>query len=194
MSRQHTNKLGAIQISYKHLSRNERGKIASILRHKVSEKIQIVDYVSEKLMSTWSPEQIAGRIKLEVFLNPVSFTSIYRWLDEGLLPRAVQLKSHLRWFRKRKKNRKKIDSRADSRSIKERAKNVLKRHRVEDWEVGTISFGCFPNQKYLLNINERKSKYCALVLLRNIKREELMRAFTMCFENSKLPIKTMTSD
>ena len=231
-------------MSYKHLSRNERGKIALMLRHKVSireisrklnrsastisrevkrnmqnnqykadkahssyvenrskchrkklyENIQIVDYVSEKLMSTWSPEQIVGRIKLEGFLNPVSFTSIYRWLDEGLLPRAVQLKSHLRRFRKRKKNRKKIDSRADARSIKERAKNVLKRHRFGDWEVDTISFGYFPNQKYLLNINERKSKYCALVLLRNIKREELMRAFTMCFENSKLPLKTMTSD
>lgn len=46
----------------------------------------------------------------------------------------------------------------------------------------------------MLNINERKSKYCALVLLRNIKREGLMRAFTMCFENSNLPLKTMTSD
>ena len=29
-------------------------------------------------MSTWSPEQIAGRMKLEGFLNPVSSTSIYR--------------------------------------------------------------------------------------------------------------------
>ena len=244
MSRQHTTKSGLIQMSYKHLSGNERGKIALMLRHKVLireisrklnrsastisrevkrnmqnnqykadkahssyvesrskchrkklyENIQIVDYVSEKLISTWSPEQIAGRIKMEVFLKPVSFTSIYRWLDEGLLPRAIQLKSHLRRFRKRKKSHRKIDSRADAKSIKERAKSVLKRHRVGDWEVDTISFGSFPNQKYLLNINERKSKYCALVLLRNIKREEFMRAFTTCFENSKLPIKTMTSD
>ena len=29
-------------------------------------------------MSTWSPEQIAGRMKLEGFLNPISSASIYR--------------------------------------------------------------------------------------------------------------------
>ena len=69
-------------------------------------------------MPTWSPEQIAGRMKVEGFLNPISSASIYRWLDEGLRPRAVQLKSHLRRLRKRKKNRRKIDSRADAKSIK----------------------------------------------------------------------------
>lgn len=74
-------------------------------RKKLYENTQIADYVSEKLMSTWSPEQIAGRMKLEGFLNPIPSASIYRWLDEELLPRAVQLKSHLRRFRKRKKNR-----------------------------------------------------------------------------------------
>ena len=51
-----------------------------------------------------------------------------------------------------------------------------------------------PYQTYLLNVSERKSKYCALALLRNIKREELMRAFHLVFEDGKLPLKTMTSD
>ena len=57
-------------------------------RKKLYENTQIADYVSEKLMSTWSPEQIAGRMKLEGFLNPIPSASIYRWLDEELLPRG----------------------------------------------------------------------------------------------------------
>ena len=153
----------------------------------------IRSYVSEKLILTWSPEQIAGRMKLNQMEQTVSFSSIYRWLNKGLLPRSMQLKERLRRFRRRKKRRGSV-CRADAKSIAARAKEVLRRSRYGDWEVDTISFGMFPNQRYLMNINERKSKYCALVLLRNIKRGEVLRAFGLFFNEGKLPLTTMTSD
>lgn len=162
-------------------------------RKRLYEEAEVVSYVCEKLLLTWSPEQISGRMRLERQKKSVSFSSIYRWLHAELLPRAVQLKERLRRFRRRKKARK-TGSRANAKSISARAKNVLRRSRFGDWEVDTISFGMFPNQRYLLNINERKSKYCALILLHSIKREELMRAFTVFFGDSGLPLKTMTSD
>jgi len=150
-------------------------------------------YVCEKLLLAWSPEQISGRLKAEKSKMKVSFSSIYRWLDLGLLPRTVELKPYLRRFRKRKKP-KKVTSRADARSIKKRAESVLRRNRYGHWEVDTMSFNCFPNQTYLLNINERKSRYCVLICLPNIKRESVLNAFKSVFEGSNLPLKTMTSD
>jgi IS30 family transposase len=156
----------------------------------------IRDYVMEKLMLAWSPEQIAGRIRLDFKRNKeirVSFSSIYRWLNAGLLPRSVILEQNLRHHRKHKKPATKA-SRPDARSIATRGKNVLRRSRYGDWEADTISFGMFPNQTYLMNINERKTTYCGLIMLKNIKRDEVMKAFELNFTNTKLPLKTMTSD
>lgn len=51
------------------------------------------------MMLCWSPEQIAGRIRLEYPEDRsmrVSATSIYRWLSEDLLARSVELRMKLR--------------------------------------------------------------------------------------------------
>jgi IS30 family transposase len=162
-------------------------------RKKLYENPKLCAYIAEKLTLAWSPEQIAGRMRRKKMSMCVSFSSIYRWLNENLLPRAVQLKENLRFYRRKTAPPKRVD-RVDARSIRTRAEHVLRRHRYGNWEVDTIVFGAFPNQRYLLNVNERKSKYCALMLLQNIKKEEMMRAFTMTFSDRRLPLKTMTSD
>lgn len=145
-------------------------------------------------MICWSPEQIAGRMKIEKMPKTVSFSSIYRWLNEGLLPRAVELKPYLRYFRKRKKSKKAANSRMDAKTIHQRGKNVFRRERYGDWEVDTISFNCFPNQTYVLTAAERKSRYTAMALLRSIKRQDVMAAFEIIFGDGRLPLKTLTSD
>jgi len=173
-----------------------RNRCAKSCRLKLYMNETIRDYITEKLMLAWSPEQIAGRMKIEFKRNAeirVSFSSIYRWLNAELLPRSVILKQNLRHHRKRKKPQTRA-SRPDARSIAARGKNVLRRNRYGDWEVDTISFGMFPNQTYLMNINERKSTYCGLIILKNIKRDEVMKAFELHFTNTKLPLKTITSD
>jgi IS30 family transposase len=102
-------------------------------RRLLYENGSIRDCVCEKLTLRRSPEQISGRARLEKRLMP-SFSSIYRWLNLGLLPRAVELKARLRRFRKRKKPRK-TANRADARSIAARAKEVFRRERFGDWEI-----------------------------------------------------------
>lgn len=69
-------------------------------RKRLYEDAEIATYVAEKLLICWSPEQIAGRMRIEKMEKTVLFSSIYRWLNEGLLPRAVELKPHLRHFKK----------------------------------------------------------------------------------------------
>ncbi|MFD3273606.1 transposase [Paenibacillus dendritiformis] len=44
-----------------------------------------IEYISERLKATWSPEQIAGRMKIEFPKLYVCFKTSYRWLYAGLL-------------------------------------------------------------------------------------------------------------
>ena len=178
----------AEQANKQYISRRKRAH-----KNRLYKDALLCEYITDKLLLAWSPEQISGRLAFEKSRLKVSFSSIYRWLDQGLLPRAIELKPYLRRYRKRKRP-KKVISRADARSIRMRAESVLRRNRYGHWEADTISFGCFPNQTYLLNVNERKSRYCALILLPNIKRDEVMRAFAKIFDSSDLPLKSLTSD
>ena len=158
------------------------------------EQKHLVDYVSEKLELTWSPEQIAGRIALEFpddDMMRISHSSIYRWLYLGLVPRSLQLRMKLRHFGHTHNERRGV--KVDARDIRERSRQVFRRKRFGDWEVDTIVSGK-SRQSFLLNITERKSRYCCLTLLRNTKKETMMRAFTFFFGDGKLPLKTMTSD
>lgn len=158
------------------------------------EQADIVEYVSEKLELTWSPEQIAGRIALDFPDNPamrVSHSSIYRWLALGLLPRSIQLTMKLRRYGHTYGERRGV--KVDARDIKERSRQVFRRKRLGDWEVDTIVSGK-SRQTHLLNMTERKSRFCCLALLRNTKKENIMKAFSFYFDDGKLPLHTMTSD
>ena len=44
------------------------------------------DYVLEKMALRWSPEQIAGRAKRDKKSFSISFPTIYRAIDNGILP------------------------------------------------------------------------------------------------------------
>ena len=44
------------------------------------------DYVLEKMALRWSPEQIAGRAKRDKKSFRISFPTIYRAIDTGILP------------------------------------------------------------------------------------------------------------
>ena len=59
------------------------------------------EYVLAKMMLRWSPEQIAGRAKLDKELFSVSFPTIYRAVNTGVLP--PQLKKIMRFKWKHKK-------------------------------------------------------------------------------------------
>ncbi len=162
-------------------------------RKRLYEDPGICDYVTEKLMQAWSPEQIAGRMDFKKSKKRVSFSSIYRWLHQGLMPQAIKLSKQLRGHKKHGQANSTL-YKSGAKELKTRCKSALKRRRFGDWEVDTIVFGQYPTVRYLLGAVERKSRYCCLILLRNIKREEVMRAFKAFFEKGRLPLRTMTSD
>ncbi len=56
-------------------------------RKPILENEQAKNYVVEKLEQRWSPEQIAGRAKLEKQPFSFSYPTVYRAIDKGILPK-----------------------------------------------------------------------------------------------------------
>lgn len=164
-------------------------------RHRLYEQEAVSCYVREKLMCCWSPEQIAGRIRLDYPNDPhmrVSHSSIYRWLHEGLLYQAAELRLHLRHYgHQHGETRGKFNG---VRELKQRSKKALKRQRLGDWEVDTIVSADRADTSCVLTSCDRKSRACRLVLLRNKTKPEVMRGFHVLFDAPGLPLETITAD
>lgn len=108
---------------------------------------KIKDYVVEKLELFWSPEQIEGRARLDN-INMVSYKTVYRAIDNGVLPKNMRLYLRI----KRVKNRMK---RADDKrgkvqntiSIHNRPDGADNRTELGHWESDTVlgkrGTGCF---------------------------------------------------
>lgn len=63
-------------------------------------------YITSKLVETWSPEQIEGRMKQDEPLLQVSFKTIYRWIYQGRL-----VKGNTSFLRHKGKRRKLLEKR-----------------------------------------------------------------------------------
>jgi len=186
---------------------SENGKYRSVIAdekyHRRREKCRrkpkyahspLAAYVADKLMLAWSPEQIEGRLPLDFPIDArmrASMGSIYRWLYECHLPRSVELRMKLRHYGHRHGEKRGV--KIGARELKERCRDAMRRKRCGDWEADTIIFGAaVPKRGHLLNLTDRKSRYCCLMLLRNTTKDDLLRAFTFCLKNK--PVYTLTSD
>ena len=142
-------------------------------RKPILEDEQAKNYVTEKLEQRWTPEQIAGRAKLEKQPFSISYPTIYRAIDSGVLPK--QLKKIMRFKCKHKKCKGK-DKRGkipDTVSIHERPAGAENRSRYGHWESDTVlgkrGTGCIATHV------ERKSGY--LVAVKIPDRQD--KAFTV---------------
>ena len=100
---------------------------------------ELRSYVIEKLSEDWSPDQISGRAKEKQKPFSISYNTIYRAIQKGIIPK--ELRAHLRI--KSTKNRKKRsnDKRgkiADTVSIHDRPVEVENREVLGHWESDTV--------------------------------------------------------
>jgi IS30 family transposase len=130
------------------------------------------------LRQQWSPEQIAGRLKLEQ-RPTVSHERIYLYIYADKR-RGGRLYQHLRSQKKQRKRyggharRAQIPNRI---SIEQRPAIVACKGRLGDWEADTI-IGA-RHQGAILSCTERKSK---LTLLRKLKSKEAQEVKRNCIE------------
>lgn len=168
-------------------------------RHKNKNKYRVItkaieQYIRAKLKDEWSPEQIAGRIKLDNKIK-ISHETIYRFIYYNKAT-GGRLYKHLR--HKNKKYHKR-DSLYQSRGtiidrimIDKRPKIVEKKSRIGDLEIDTIigkdHIGA------LVTIVDRKSKF---TLIKKVKSKHAL-IVTKALLEMLLPIKpivkTITSD
>jgi len=162
--------------------------------HRISESSWA--YVIEKLTEEqWSPEQIAGRMKLEA-VEPMSHETIYQRIlsdkDSG-----GRLYAHLRCKKQRKKRygskdagRGCIPNRVD---IEKRPAIVDSRKRVGDWEGDTI-IGSHKGGAVIASMVERKSRLTILAKSPDKTTKSVIRGIINKMEPVKESIETITFD
>lgn len=136
-----------------------RRKEAKKLFRKIENCKWLQKIIIRLLKKHWSPEQIAGRLKLEKGKTVVCHETIYKWIYS----KKPELKKYLRckkgkYRRKRgTKKREKLRELRRFRRIGSRPPIVETRERIGDWEGDTV-IGKEKTQR-LLTHNERKSGY-----------------------------------
>ena len=153
-------------------------------RKKLLEDPELQAFVRDKFLTQhWSPEQIAGRLKLEESPYQISYRTIYRGIYSGIFDTPAQRKSTGNRGAKRKLRHKGKPRRSKDRQDK-RGK------RLGDWEadtvLGKLGGAC------LLTLVDRKSRF---LLCRKMERkgsEELAEEMVAALQGH--PLHTITPD
>ncbi len=151
--------------------------------------------VQTLLQANWSPEQIAGRLRLEGTLA-ISHETIYRyiWSDKAA---GGSLYTHLRGARKQRRKRYgSYDSRgrlADKRPITARPAIVETRRHVGHWEADTM-LGASQAGACVLSLVERKTGFVALGKLPRRAAPEVNRRARHLIGIQPRPVHTITVD
>jgi IS30 family transposase len=151
--------------------------------------------IEARLRQDWSPEQVAGRLRVDGTLR-ISHETIYRyiWADKRA---GGTLYLHLRGARKQRRKRYgRYDSRgrlAGKRPIAERPPIVAQRGRVGDWEADTM-LGASQAGPCVLTLVERKTGYVALRKLRIRRAAEVNAHAIRVFHTQPRPVYTVTVD
>ena len=151
------------------------------------------ELVEKLLKIDWSPEQIAGRLKLIDRLQ-ISHETIYLhvWADKR---RGGTLYEHLRGATKlRRKRHGTYDSRGrlvGKRPIEDRPASADNRSRVGHWEADTMLGDGKP---CVVTLVERKTGYVQLGKLNARTTQQLSRRTIQLIQRQPRPVRTVTAD
>lgn len=160
-------------------------------RPRISEQTWVM--VEALLRRDWSPEQVAGRLKLER-REAVSHERIYQHVEADKRAGGT-LHLHLRCQRERRKRYGKPSRRgriAGRVGIEARPAVVDARRRVGDWEADTVVGR--RGRGALLSLVERKSKLVRLCWVERKGAEEVARASLTVLSPLSDKVLTITSD
>lgn len=158
-------------------------------------------YVYRGLLNAWSPEQIAGKIKLDYPNDPIMtisheaiYTHIYAHRQARLNKKLIALLPYQKSQRRRANaNSKRGVKIKDQISIDDRPEHVENRKEIGHWE-GDLIIG--KGQKSAIGtLVERKARYTFIVKLSNRKSATVRKGFVKEFKQTNtLFKKTLTYD
>jgi len=150
---------------------------------------EIAKEIEGKLESTWSPEQIAGRLE---GIMPC-FKTIYRWLYEGKIVRG-----NLSVLRQKGKRRRPRETRGRfniGKSIQQRPKEVKKRETFGHWELDTVVSSRGKSKGCMATFAERKTRFYLALKIPNRTALSMKNAVTQVVESlPKGTFETATVD
>lgn len=176
-----------------------RRKDASSKRSRKMDHAPLANYVKAKMRAGLSPEQIAGRIRLDFPRDEkmrISHQTIYNWIAEDKRNGGDFHKCLRQAHKKRRKrygSKSQVGQIKDRVSIEERPPIVESRRRYGDWESDTVEGK--GKSGYLVTHVERKSRYVVATKV-DRKRADEVNATTIR-ALGKLPEqlrRTMTVD
>lgn len=157
-------------------------------RLKVLSDPKIYNYVFNQLEENWSPEQIAGRIKLDLDIS-ITHETIYQfiysyWGRKNGLPKLLKRHHRVRRNRNTGRNSKrgKIPNRID---ISDRPEEVETRKYIGHWEGDTVIGKGRKNA--IVTLVERKTKYLIADLLLNREADKTSKSIIKSLKH--LPFK-----
>ncbi|WKT00445.1 IS30 family transposase [Gallibacterium salpingitidis] len=155
----------------------------------------LFELVKQKfIVDNWSPEQISQRLKQENSPYQISFTTIYRAINDCLFDNARRTaKRYLRHKGKRRHRANSVEKRGKiiiSHELNQRPQEANERSRLGDWEADTVS-GQF-GKACLLTLNDRRSRFLIAMKLSSKKSEEVVKAMETVLRNQ--PLKSITPD
>lgn len=147
------------------------------------------------LHQDWSPEQIAGHLRVQRVLS-ISHETIYRHVRRDRR-RGGALFKHLRCARKR---RRKVYRSADSRGvlpgkrmINERPAVIEQRTQMGHWEIDTV-MGCYGTKPCIVTLVERKTGYVLIGKLEARTKEQANRRTLQLINQHSQQFSTITAD
>jgi len=168
---------------------------------KISSNNCLKMYVYRKLLSRYSPEQIAGRIKLDYPNNLIMrisheaiYTHIYNFRQGKMRRKLISLLHYSKSKRKSRKglktNRQRIK---EANSIEDRPNHIEDRKEVGHWE-GDLIIGA-KQSSAIGTLVERKTRFVFIVKLKNRKSETVTKAFRKSINRLETRLrKTLTYD
>ena len=151
---------------------------------------EVISYIEEKLLATWSPEQIAST---PAPVPVPSWRTIYRWIYDRYL-----LKGNLKVLRRKGKSHGVKETRGKfnkGKSIRKRDKSVYSRKEVGHWEADTVVSGQGKSKVCFATLVERKARYYIAVKMPDRKADTMAK--TIIKTLSEFPpelVRTITCD
>ncbi|MBF0780664.1 MULTISPECIES: IS30 family transposase [unclassified Granulicatella] len=149
---------------------------------------EIKTFIEEKMMKSWSFEEISGYMLKQKMDNRVCMKTMYRWHKKKLLLNGEKI-----YLRRKGKVYKKASLFRWQRgkTIHDRPKVVQRRERIGDWEVDTV-LSSRVSKRCIVTAVDRKSRYLLATLVEDRTSEQVKHG--LCRLLCKERCLTITSD
>ena len=154
--------------------------------------LNLENFIIKYIKKYWSPEQIAGRYKIETNKS-LSKDTIYKFIYQKY-PELIKKYFRRKWKKYQHKRRERYQLN-DRKMIEFRPKEVETRERIWDWEWDTVIWSRWWSKQVLLTNVDRKSWYLLSKKIKDKSWNSVLEWTINLFKNiPKYKQKTMTYD